>query len=139
MSEDDGFLFKIILITTLNTYIINIGPPSSSVILSPGEKARTFFSVNRSTTIVWFDPDERLKYFPELKLYQSKNMASILWSAIRIIHSSFLESNQSITAGVSYQQLDEVLIRLIDEIQFLFRRIFGHIMAGSSPTWDSRL
>ena len=41
-----------------------------------------------------------IEKFPKQTFYEQKIMMAVLWSAIGIVHYSFLESNQSITTEV---------------------------------------
>ena len=57
---------------------------------------------NRKKSGQWLDCDESSKHFPKPKLHQQKIMVTVKWSAINVIHYSFLETNQHITAKFYY-------------------------------------
>ncbi|XP_029641250.1 histone-lysine N-methyltransferase SETMAR-like [Octopus sinensis] len=76
---------------------------------------------NRKRTGQWLDRDGSSKYFPKPKLHQQK-MVIVWWSAIGVIHHSFLEANQSITAEVYCNQLAEIHAHLQKMISALVNR-----------------
>ncbi|KAF2358812.1 Transposase type 1 [Trinorchestia longiramus] len=47
----------------------------------------------------WLDRDEPPKHFPKPMLHQKKIMVTVWWSAIGVIHYSFLGVNETINAG----------------------------------------
>ena len=55
-----------------------------------------------------FMSHEPPKHFPKPKFHQQKIMVTVWWCVIGVIHYSFLDANQSITAEVYCNQLEEM-------------------------------
>ena len=54
---------------------------------------------NRSRSGQWLDIDEPPKHFPKPELHPKKNMITVWWSAIGVIHYSFLPPGETIKAA----------------------------------------
>ena len=67
-----------------------------------------FLYDNQKRSCQWFDCDESPKQFPRLKLHPQKIMVTVWWCAKDVVHYSFLNANQSITAEVYCNQLDKM-------------------------------
>ncbi|CAK9826066.1 Histone-lysine N-methyltransferase SETMAR [Anthophora retusa] len=67
---------------------------------------------NRKRSSQWLDKDESPKHCPKLDIHQKKLMVTVWWSASGVIHHSFMEPGQSITADVYCYQLDEMMRNL---------------------------
>ena len=63
---------------------------------------------NRRRSAQWLDHDEAPKHFPKPKLHQKKVMVTVWWSAAGLIHHSFLNPGETITAEKYCQQIDEM-------------------------------
>lgn len=72
------------------------------------KKRKWIFCDNHKGSSQWLDHDKEAKHFRKAKMQQPKIMVTAWWSIIDVIHYSFLESNQIITAEVYCQQLDEI-------------------------------
>ena len=70
------------------------------------------FYDNPKQSAQWLNHNEAPKDFPKLKYFKQKFIITLWSSAISIVHHSSVESNQSITAEVSCQQLGEMHIQL---------------------------
>lgn len=70
---------------------------------------------NGKRSCQWIDHDEEPIKVPELKLRQQKIMLTVKWSPIGVIHYSFLESDQKITAKFYYQlaEMHNQLIKIL--------------------------
>lgn len=64
----------------------------------------------RSVALIMMSPP---KYLSKPKLYQQKIMETVWWSAICVVHYSFLDANQIITAEVYFNQLAEMNTHLL--------------------------
>lgn len=63
---------------------------------------------NRRRSAQWLDSDEAPQHFPKPKLHQKKIMVTVWWSAAGLIHHSFLNPGETITADRYCQQIDEM-------------------------------
>lgn len=63
---------------------------------------------NRQRSAQWLDRDEAPKHFPKPKLHQKKVMVIVWWCAAGLIHHSFLNLGETITATKYCQQIDEM-------------------------------
>lgn len=63
---------------------------------------------NRRRSAQWLDRDEAPQHFPKPKLHQKKVMVTVWWSAAGLIHHSFLNPGETITADKYCQQIDEM-------------------------------
>lgn len=77
---------------------------------------------NRKRSGQWLDRDESPKHFPKPKFHQQKIMVTVWWSAIGVIHYSFLETNQSITAEIYCNQLADMHASLQEKSPALVNR-----------------
>ena len=68
--------------------------------------------MNPKRSVQWFDHDEATKHFPYSKLLEQKIMVTVWWSAIGVVHYSFLESKKSITAKVYGHEMHVQLIKM---------------------------
>ena len=66
----------------------------------------------RKRSAQWLDHDEAAKHFPKPKMHEQKIIVTVWWSAIDIFHYSFQQYNQSISAKVYCQQMDEMHVQL---------------------------
>jgi len=66
------------------------------IVVTCDEKWILFDNLRRSAQ--WLDHDEVLKHFPKPKLHKKKVMIAVWWSLAEIIHYSFLNSSETITA-----------------------------------------
>jgi histone-lysine N-methyltransferase SETMAR len=67
------------------------------------------FYDNRKRSAQWLDEDEAPKHSPKPNIHQKKLMVTVWWSSAGIIHYSFMEPDQSITADVYCNQLDRMM------------------------------
>ncbi|GFT35253.1 histone-lysine N-methyltransferase SETMAR [Nephila pilipes] len=67
---------------------------------------------NRKCSSQWLDKDEPPKHCPKRDIHQKKLMVTVWWSGSAVIHHSFMEPGQSITADVYCYQLDEMMRNL---------------------------
>ena len=88
----------------------NINNPFLDRIVTCDEKWILYDNLRRSGQ--WLDCDEPPKHFPKPKFHQQKILATVWWCAIGVIHYSFLDANQSITAEAYRNQLKEMRARL---------------------------
>ena len=63
---------------------------------------------NRRRLAQWLDRDEAPHHFPKPKLHQKKVMVTVWWSAAGLIHHSFLNTGETITAEKYCQQIDKM-------------------------------
>ena len=63
---------------------------------------------NRRRSAQWLDADEAPRHFPKPELHQKKVMLTVWWSAVGLIHYSFLNAGETITAEKYCQQMDEM-------------------------------
>lgn len=63
---------------------------------------------NRRRSAQWLDSGEAPHHFPKPKLHQKKVMVTVWWSAAGLIHHSFLNPGETITAEKYCQQIDEM-------------------------------
>lgn len=61
---------------------------------------------NRRRSAQWLDHDEAPRHFPKRNLHQKKIMVTVWWSAAGLIHHSFLNPGETITAEKYCQQID---------------------------------
>ncbi|XP_029644316.1 histone-lysine N-methyltransferase SETMAR-like [Octopus sinensis] len=88
------------------SFLRNTSDPFLDQIVTCDEKWTLYD--NRKRSGQWLDHDESPKYFPKPKLHQQKVMVTAWWSAIGVVHYSFLEASQSITAKVYCNQRAEM-------------------------------
>ena len=67
---------------------------------------------NRRRSAQWLDRDEAPHHFPKPKLHQKKVMVTVWWSAAGLIHHSFLNTGETITAEKYCQQIDKIHLEL---------------------------
>ena len=53
---------------------------------------------NRRRSAQWLDRDEAPKHFPKPKMHQKKIMVTVWWSAVGLIHFSFLKAGETINS-----------------------------------------
>ncbi|CAE1234687.1 SETMAR [Acanthosepion pharaonis] len=63
---------------------------------------------NRRRSAQWLDAGEAPQHFPKPKLHQKKVMVTVWWSAAGLIHHSFLNPGETITAEKYCRQIDEM-------------------------------
>ena len=63
---------------------------------------------NRRRSTQWLDADEVPRHVTKPKLHQKKVMLTVWWSATGLIHYSFLNAGETITAEKYCQQMDEM-------------------------------
>ena len=63
---------------------------------------------NRKRSQSWINKDEALKHSPKPNIHQKKLMVTAWWSSHRLVHYSFINRGQSITAGTNCNQLDNM-------------------------------
>ena len=63
---------------------------------------------NRQQPAQWLDREEAPKYFPKAKLHQKRVMVTVWWSAAHLIHYSFLNPSETMTAEKYAQQITEM-------------------------------
>lgn len=67
---------------------------------------------NRKRSGQWLDHDQTPAHFPKPKLHPKKVMVTVWWSAAGLIHHSFLNSGETITAEKYCQDIDKMHDRL---------------------------
>ena len=63
---------------------------------------------NRRRSAQWLDADKAPRHFPKPELHQKKVTMTVCWSATGLIHYSFLNAGETITAEKYCQQMDEM-------------------------------
>jgi histone-lysine N-methyltransferase SETMAR len=63
---------------------------------------------NRRRSAQWLGLDETPKHFPKLNMHQKKVMVTVWWSQIGIIHYSFLDPSETITAEKYCHEIQEM-------------------------------
>lgn len=63
---------------------------------------------NRRRSAQWLDHDEPPRHFPKPKLHQKKVMVTVWWSYAGLIHHSFLNPGDTITAEKYCHEIDEM-------------------------------
>ena len=61
---------------------------------------------SRRRSAKWLDHDEAPRHFPKRNLHQKKTVVTVWWSAAGLIHHSFLNPGETITAEKYCQQID---------------------------------
>ncbi|KAF2345332.1 Transposase type 1 [Trinorchestia longiramus] len=77
---------------------------------------------NRKRSGQWLDRDEPPKHFPKLMLHQKRIMVTVWWSAIGVIHYSFLGVNETINAERYCNDLAVMHARLSEKRPALVNR-----------------
>ena len=77
---------------------------------------------NRRCSAQWLDADETPRHFPKPELHQKKVMLTVWWSATGLIHYSFLNASETITAVKYCQQIDEIHQKLRQQHPALVKR-----------------
>ena len=77
---------------------------------------------NRRRSAQWLDADEAPRHFPKPELHQKKFMLTVWWSATGLIHYSFLNAGETITAEKYCQQMDEMHQKLRQQHSALVNR-----------------
>jgi [histone H3]-lysine36 N-dimethyltransferase SETMAR len=77
---------------------------------------------NRKRSAQWLNRDEAPKHFAKPKLHQKKIMVTVWWCAAGLIHHSFLNSGETITADKYCQQIDEMHRKLQHKYPALVNR-----------------
>ncbi|KAF2348802.1 Transposase type 1 [Trinorchestia longiramus] len=77
---------------------------------------------NRKRSGQWLDCDEPPKHFPKPMLHQKKIMVTVWWSAIGVIHSSFLRVDETINAERYCNDLAVMHTRLSEKRPALVNR-----------------
>ncbi|KAF2361874.1 Transposase type 1 [Trinorchestia longiramus] len=77
---------------------------------------------NRKRSGQWLDRDEPTKHFPKPMLHQKKIMVTVWWSAIGVIHYSFLGVNETINAERYCNDLAVMHARLSEKRPALVNR-----------------
>ena len=70
----------------------------------------------------WLDTDKAPRHFPKPELHQKKVMLTVWWSATGLIHYSFLNAGETITAEKYCQQTDEMHQKLRQQHPALVNR-----------------
>jgi [histone H3]-lysine36 N-dimethyltransferase SETMAR len=63
---------------------------------------------NRRRSAQWLDHDQAPQHFPKPNLHQKKIMVTVWWSAAGLIHHSFLNPGETITAYRYCHEIDEM-------------------------------
>ena len=63
---------------------------------------------NRRRSAQWLGCDQQPQHFPKPALHQKKVMVTVWWSAAGLIHHSFLNPGEAITAEKYCKQIDEM-------------------------------
>ena len=66
------------------------------------------FFTNWRRSAQWLDADEAPRHFPKPESHQKKFMLTVWWSATGLIHYSFMNAGETITAEKYCQQMDEM-------------------------------
>ena len=77
---------------------------------------------NRQRPAKWLDADEAPRHFPKPELHQKKVMLTVWWSATGLIHYSFFNAGETITAEKYCQQMDEIHQKLRQQHPALVKR-----------------
>jgi histone-lysine N-methyltransferase SETMAR len=77
---------------------------------------------NRRRSAQWLDHDEAPQHFPKPNLHQRKIMMTVWWSAAGVIHHSFLNPGETITAEKYCHQIDEMHQKLRQQHPALVNR-----------------
>lgn len=67
---------------------------------------------NRRRSAQWLDRDEASKHFPKPNLHPKKIMVTVWWSMAGLIHHSFLNPGETITAETYCKEIDEMHSKL---------------------------
>ena len=77
---------------------------------------------NRRRSAQWLDADQAPRHFLKPELHQKKVMLTVWWSATGLIHYSFLNAGETITAEKYCQQIDEMHLKLRQQHPALVNR-----------------
>lgn len=77
---------------------------------------------NRRRSAQWLDHYEAPRHFPKPNLHQKKVMVTVWWSAAGLIHHSFLNPGETITAEKYCQQIDKMHQKLRQQRPALVNR-----------------
>ena len=70
----------------------------------------------------WLDANKAPRHLPKPELHQKKVMLTVWWSATSLIHYSFLNAGETITAEKYCQQMDEMHQKLRQQHPALVNR-----------------
>ena len=77
---------------------------------------------NQRRPAQWSDTEEAPRHFPKPELHQKKFMLTVWWFATSLIHYSFLNAGETITAEKYCQQMDEMHQKLRQQHPALLNR-----------------
>lgn len=77
---------------------------------------------NRRRSAQWLDRDQAPQHFPKPNLHQKKVMVTVWWTAAGLIHHSFLNPGETITAEKYCNQIDEMHQKLRQQRPALVNR-----------------
>ena len=90
----------------------------------------------------WLDREETPKHFPKPNLHQKKVMVTVWWSAVCLIHYSFLNPSETVTPEKYAQQISVafVVVQLLSHVRlFVTPRTAAHQASLSFSTFWSLL
>lgn len=77
---------------------------------------------NRRRSAQWLDATEKPKHMPKPSLHPKKTMITVWWSAVGLIHYSFLKSGETITAQSYCQEIEAMHAKLLQKQPALANR-----------------
>lgn len=94
---------------------------------------------NRRRSGQWLDHDQAPQHFPKPNFHQKKLMVTVWWSAAGLIHHSFLNPGETITAEKYCHQIDEMHLKLKNKQPVLVNRKGAILLHDNARSHVARL
>lgn len=94
---------------------------------------------NRKRSSQWLDKDEPPRHCSKRDIHQKKLMVTVWWSGSGVIHHSFMEPGQSITADVYCNQLEQMMKKLAIKQPKLVNRLTPILLHDNARPHAARI